>query len=118
MFFCTVRLDLSVLEMDLATKRIGFQRIFHDPLPISTPREARAVFLRLTRLLTPGDKLYVPSLGSLGPTLRDALHSIWKLKNQQIALYCIQLGPVDLTSSEARETIAILSCALEICGES
>lgn len=114
-YVCAEELDVAGLEQDLVIKRVRYQKILRDALPISSRREDRQVFLQLMRSMRAGDRLYVPSLGSLGPTLRDVLHSIWSFKKQGVSLYCMQLSPVDLTSSESREIIATLSCALEIC---
>ncbi|MEM8956380.1 MAG: recombinase family protein [Pseudomonadota bacterium] len=114
-YVCAEELNLEDLEKELLSKRIRYQRIFIDELPISSKREDREAFVHLMRSLTSGDKLYVPSLGSLGPILRDVLHSIWHFKNSGVSLYCMQMTPVDLTSSAAREIISTLSCALEIC---
>lgn len=90
--------------------------MLRDVLPITSRRQDRPVFLGLLHSMESGDRLYVPNLGSLGPTLRDVLHSIWSFEKKGVSIYCLQLSPVDLTSSDSREIIAALSCALEVCG--
>lgn len=114
-YVCAEDIDLKNFESELRSKRILYQRIFIDELPISSQREDREAFLHLMRSLKSGDELYVPSLGSLGPILRDVLHSIWYFRKTGVSLYCMQMTPVDLTSPEAQEIISILSCALEVC---
>ena len=114
-YVCSESLVVAELEKELASKQIRYHEIINDPLPISANRKSRPAFVRLMKSLKSGDRLYVPSLGSFGPNLKDALHSIWHFKNLGVSLYCMQLAPVDLTSTDAQDIISTLSCALEIC---
>jgi putative DNA-invertase from lambdoid prophage Rac len=105
--------DNQIQEIAAAGFRIDPKRVVMETVSGSTPAARRPQFERLLDRLEGGDVLIVTKLDRLGRNAMDVRATVESLTNRGIAVYCLALGGVDLTSATGKMTMGVIAAVAE-----
>ena len=104
----------QIREIVAAGFAVEPRRVVGETVSGSTPAMERRGFKRLMAKLDWRDVLIVTKLDRLGRNAMDVRATVEKLADEQVRVYCLALGGVDLTSAAGKMTMAVISAVAEL----
>lgn len=99
----------QVKEIECAGFTIAANRIIAETISGSVAANERRGFARLADRLEAGDVLVVTKLDRLGRNAMDVEKTVLALAEQEVKVYCLALGGVDLTSPAGAMTMRVIN---------
>ncbi len=106
-------------ELQLADRAgyiVDLSRAFWEHQPASVLIADRPRLKAMLRQVRHGDTVVVMSLRCLGSTVAEALDTIGRMRLLGAALYCMQLGQVNLASAAPPQAVKVLRAAASLEG--
>lgn len=112
------RQDLTTDNQRHENEGAGFsiepRRFVVETISGSVPAFQRPMFARLADRLEDGDRVIVTKIDRLGRNALDVRATVDELARRGVAVHCLALGGVDLSSSAGRLTMTVIAAVAEM----
>lgn len=101
-------------EIEAAGYKIDPRRFIIETISGSVPAFQRPMFAKLADRLEEQDRVVVTKIDRLGRNALDVRATVDELARRGVAVHCLALGGVDLTSSAGRMTMTVIAAVAEM----
>jgi putative DNA-invertase from lambdoid prophage Rac len=106
--------EQELIDLDRAGYTVVLSRISLDSVSPHVPAANRPELCALLRRIAADDVLVVLELASLGRSARDVLSTLMLCRKAGIAVRCVELGNVELTSRPEPQAVKTLRAVIRI----